>query len=157
MKSQKNEMKSRDVHILRFSLVLIFFFFGYAKWFEYEANGIALFVANSPLMSWMHAVLGLRGTSNFLGAVELAICALLLIGFRVPLAGLLGAAGSTATFGVTLTFLFTTPGSVVHEAGGFPALSSTAQFLLKDAVLLATSVVLLRHELSFRQTAAQKA
>jgi uncharacterized membrane protein YkgB len=52
---------------------------------------------------------------------------------------------SAATFMLTLTFLTTTPGVAEMTAGGFPALSAApGQFLLKDAVLMAASVVLLR-------------
>jgi uncharacterized membrane protein YkgB len=51
---------------------------------------------------------------------------------------------SATTYLITLTFLFTTPGVAEPTAGGFPAISAVpGQFLLKDVVLLAASLVLL--------------
>jgi len=59
---------------------------------------------------------------------------------------------STATYAITLTFLFTTPGVAEPTAGGFPAISAApGQFLLKDAVLLAASLVLLSAALGRKQ------
>jgi|AGFS01.1.fsa_nt_gi Predicted membrane protein len=138
--------RNRDILLLRTTLIIIFFFFGYAKWFSYEANGIAVFISNSPLIAWMHNIAGIRGASYLLGGAEWLFGLMLLLGYWFSLPGLLGAAGSTLTFIVTSTFLFSTPGAVVPEAGGFPALSSTEQFLLKDVVLLAASLILLRYE-----------
>ena len=40
----------------------------------------------------------------------------------------------------TISFLFSTPGVAEAAGGGFPALSSTGQFLLKDVVLLGVSL-----------------
>jgi len=40
----------------------------------------------------------------------------------------------------TVSFLFTTPGVGEPAGGGFPALSSTGQFLLKDVPLLGLSL-----------------
>jgi uncharacterized membrane protein YkgB len=51
---------------------------------------------------------------------------------------------AAATYLITLTFFITTPGVAEPAAGGFPAISAVpGQFLLKDAVLLAASLVLL--------------
>ena len=51
-----------------------------------------------------------------------------------------GSALAILLFLGTLSFLFTTPGVADAGAGGFPALSMTGQFLLKDLVLLGASV-----------------
>ncbi|MFD2031265.1 DUF417 family protein [Ancylobacter dichloromethanicus] len=62
----------------------------------------------------------------------------------MPVLSALGAAMSTATYVITLTFFTTTPGVFVPSLGGFPAISGDiGQFLLKDLVLLAASVTLL--------------
>ncbi len=51
---------------------------------------------------------------------------------------------SAATYLITLTFFFSTPGVAEATAGGFPAISAMpGQFLLKDLVLLAASLSLL--------------
>lgn len=145
-----------DMFVLRISLVVIFFFFGYAKWFDYEAQGLVNFIENSPFLSWMYQVVGIRGGSFILGVAEWLYGLLLLLGFWFCLPGLLGAMGSTITFIMTTTLLFSTPGKFVAEAGGFPALSSTSQFLLKDIVLLAASFVLLRSEITRNRPLLQK-
>ncbi|MGU8079314.1 YkgB family protein [Burkholderia pyrrocinia] len=130
--------------LLRWSLVVIFLWFGGMKFTAYEAGGIAPFIANSPLMSWLHALFGVEGASIAIGAVELTTAAMLAVGSRVPLASVLGAAMSSATYAMTLTFMLTTPGVGEPTAGGFPAISAPiGQFLLKDLVLLAASLCLL--------------
>ncbi|WP_234262382.1 DUF417 family protein [Klebsiella aerogenes] len=137
-----------DAFILRLSLTIIFFFFGYAKWFSYEAHGLIPLISHSPLLSWMYSVTDIRGASRILGTAEWMTGGLLLLGFHFRFAGLLGASGSTVTFLTTTTLLISTPGMVMAEAGGFPALSSSAQFLLKDIVLLVASIVLFRAEIT---------
>ncbi len=51
----------RDLVLLRWSLVIMFLWFGGMKFNGYEANGIAPFIANSPLVGWMHKVFGVQG------------------------------------------------------------------------------------------------
>src|SRR3984893_6317192 len=59
--------KDLDYHLLRASMVIIFLFFGYQKWFEYEAQVLIPYISNGPLISWMYPVFGIRGASWFLG------------------------------------------------------------------------------------------
>jgi len=59
-----------DYHLLRASMVIIFLFFGYQKWFEYEANVLIPFISNGPFISWLYPAFGIRGASWFLGAAE---------------------------------------------------------------------------------------
>ncbi|GJH30037.1 DUF417 family protein [Caballeronia novacaledonica] len=40
--------------MLRWALVVVFLWFGAMKFTAYEANGIAPFIINSPIMSWLH-------------------------------------------------------------------------------------------------------
>jgi len=128
----------------RWALVVIFLWFGAMKFTAYEAGGIAPFIANSPLMSGLHTLFGIQGASYVIGVLELATAAALIAGARSAFFSALGAAMSTATYLITLTFFFTTPGVSEASAGGFPAISALpGQFLLKDLVLLATSVSLL--------------
>jgi reactive chlorine resistance protein C len=133
---------------LRWSLVLVFVWFGCMKFTNYEATGIAPFIANSPFMSWMHALLGIQGASAVIGVLELSTAVALAIGAFVPLVSALGAAMSCATYLITLTFFFSTPGVFEPSLGGFPAISAVpGQFLLKDLVLLAASATLVRASL----------
>lgn len=129
---------------LRWSLVLIFLWFGGMKFTAYEAEGIAPFTSASPFFEWLHAQFGVRGSSAVIGTLELTTCLVLAVGTFSPAASLIGSLMSTGTFALTLTFMFTTPGVAEPTAGGFPALSAMpGQFLLKDAVLLAASFTLL--------------
>jgi uncharacterized membrane protein YkgB len=129
---------------LRWALVLVFLWFGGMKFTAYEANGISPFIVHSPILQWLNALLGVRGASDVIGLLELATAAALILGSRVAFASALGAAMSCATYVITLSFLFTTPGVAEPTAGGFPAISAPiGQFLLKDLVLLAASLCLL--------------
>ena len=58
--------KDLDYHLLRASMVIIFLFFGYQKWFEYEAQALLPYIGHGPLISWMYLVLGVRGATYFL-------------------------------------------------------------------------------------------
>lgn len=130
--------------LLRWSLVIIFLWFGSMKFTVYEANGIAPFIANSPIMHWLHVVFGIQGASYVLGTVELSTALVLAAGAFIPLASVVGAVMSAMTYLITLTFMVTTPGVAEATAGGFPAISALpGQFLLKDLVLLAASLSLL--------------
>src|SRR5438309_3891658 len=130
--------------VLRWALVIIFIWFGAMKFTAYEANGIAPFIVNSPIMSWLHTLLGVQGASNVIGVLELSTAVALILGAFRPIFSALGAAMSTATYLITLTFFLSTPGVAEATAGGFPAISAApGQFLLKDLVLLAASLSLL--------------
>lgn len=130
--------------LLRWALTVIFLWFGGMKFTTYEASAISLFVANSPLVRWMHSTAGIKGASYLLGVIELATAFFLIAGAFSGAASAIGAAMSTLTFAITLTFLLTTPGVSVSGAGSSLAISAPiGQFLLKDLVLLAASLVLL--------------
>ena len=133
----------KDLALLRWALVIVFLWFGAMKFTAYEAMGIAPFIGHSPLMSWL-GMFGTQGQSYFIGVIELSTALVLILGAFRPLFSALGALMSAATYLITLTFFITTPGVAEPTAGGFPAISAVpGQFLLKDAVLLAASLVLL--------------
>jgi uncharacterized membrane protein YkgB len=133
-----------DYHLVRASMVLIFLLFGYQKWFEYEAQGLIPFISNGPLTSWMYPVFGVRGATWFLGVSEWLTAALLIWGFWNKKAGILGAIVSIATFITTVTIIPFMPAGWAASAGGFPAMTGNVAFLMKDVVLLAVSVYLLK-------------
>jgi len=62
--------KDVDYHLLRSSMVIIFLFFGYQKWFEYEARVLIPYISNGPLIFWLYPAFGIRGASWFLGVAE---------------------------------------------------------------------------------------
>jgi uncharacterized membrane protein YkgB len=135
-----------DYHFVRASMVIIYFFFGYQKWFDYEAQGLIPFFTHGPLISWMYPVFGVKGAAYFLGVSEWLFGALLLAGFWNKKLGILGALGSVATFITTITIIPFMPDGWAPSAGGFPAMVGNVAFLMKDVVLLAVSVYLLRQD-----------
>ena len=70
-----------DYYLVRAAMVIIFFFFGYQKWFAYEAQVLIPYISNGPLIFWMYPVFGIRGASWFLGVAEWSFGALLFLGF----------------------------------------------------------------------------
>ncbi|MDI7865269.1 YkgB family protein [Rhizobiaceae bacterium n13] len=147
------EQADRSLALLRWSLAVIFVWFGAMKFTAYEAAGIAPFIEHSPIMGWLSVMFGVQGASYVVGVLELSTAVALVVGAFSPLFSALGAAMSTATFTITLTFLLSTPGVAEQTAGGFPAISAMpGQFLLKDLVLLAASVCLLTASLCPRSS-----
>ena len=135
----QNPFEKLGAFVIRYGLVLVLGWIGAMKFTAYEAEGIKTLVETSPLMSWMYRVFSVQTTSNVIGVTELV--AALLIAIR-PLSAKLSAIGSVLavfTFLTTLTFLFSLPGWE-KGLGGFPALSGSGGFLLKDTVLLGAAL-----------------
>jgi uncharacterized membrane protein YkgB len=135
-----------DYHLLRAAMVIIFFSFGYQKWFAYEVERLIPFISNGPLIFWLYPLLGMRGATLFLGVSEWTFGTLLFLGFWNKKLGILGALGSTATFVGTVTIIPFMPEGWDAAAGGFPAMTGNVPFLMKDVVLLAVSVYLLKQD-----------
>jgi uncharacterized membrane protein YkgB len=135
-----------DYHLIRASMVLIFLLFGYQKWFEYEAQVLIPYISNGPLIFWLYPVFGIRGASWFLGVSEWLFGVLLFLGFWNKRLGILGALGSTFTFVGTVTIIPFMPNGW-DPAAGFPAMAGNVPFLMKDVVLLAVSIYLLKQDL----------
>ena len=138
--------KDLDYHLVRASMVIIYFFFGYQKWFTYEAQTLIPFISSGPLISWMYPVFGLQGASWFLGISEWLFGALIFLGFWNKPLGVLGALGSCVTFIMTITIIPFMPDGWNASAGGFPAMQGNVAFLMKDLVLFAVSFYLLKQD-----------
>jgi uncharacterized membrane protein YkgB len=132
----------RLLAILRWVMVVIFVSFGMQKFTLQSAQGIAQFISNSPFVSWL-SIFGLRGEAYFLGTVELTIAALLAAGAFSPILSAVGSLMGAATFAITWSFFFTTPGVVKWSLSTDPiAWNLTGEFPFKDIVLLCVCVVL---------------
>jgi reactive chlorine resistance protein C len=83
-------------------------------------------------------LLSVQGCSNVIGAIEIAIAALMALRPLYPKASFLGSLGAVVTFLLTVSFLFSTPGAAELKYG-FPVLGDAGQFLIKDLVLLGAS------------------
>jgi uncharacterized membrane protein YkgB len=135
-----------DYHLIRASMVIIFLFFGYQKWFEYEAQALVPYISHGPLIFWMYPVFGIRGATYFLGIAEWLFGALLFAGFWNKKLGILGALGSCFSFIATSTIIPFMPDGWAASAGGFPAMTEHVAFLMKDILLLTASFYLLKQD-----------
>jgi uncharacterized membrane protein YkgB len=81
-----------------------------------------------------------------LGVSEWLFGGLLFLGFWNKKLGILGALGSCVTFIMTVTIIPFMPDGWAASAGGFPAMVGNVAFLMKDVVLFAVSVYLLKQD-----------
>jgi reactive chlorine resistance protein C len=119
--------------VLRYGLVALLLMWGGFKFAAFEAEGIRPLVGNSPLLSWLYPLLGLRGTSALFGVVELVAAILICTRRWRPGLSAIGSLLAAGTFLMTLSFLFSTPGvfAPTNPFGGF---------LLKDIILLGAAL-----------------
>jgi uncharacterized membrane protein YkgB len=133
-------LEALGLNVARYALVLVLVWIGAMKFTAYEAGAIQPLVANSPLMSWLYAIFSVQATSNLIGIAEIAAGVLIALRPWSASAAVVGSLMACATFVITLSFLFSTPGWE-PGLGGFPALSvAPGQFILKDAVLLGATI-----------------
>jgi uncharacterized membrane protein YkgB len=159
-----------SVTMTRFGLIVVLLWIGGLKAFQYEADGIVPFVANSPFMNFFykhsapeykahmnpegklipenrawhesnHTYLFAYGLGTVIVLYGLMLC---LNPWRPDVA----AVGSFLVIImslVTLSFLITTPESWVPALGdadhGFPYLSGRGRLVLKDAIMLGAGFV----------------
>lgn len=158
--------------MLRVAILIIFVWIGGLKFWNYEAEGIVPFVANSPFMSFFykerapeykdyklregefdaakhewHEKNNTYGFSHGLGLLIMSIGLLTFLGFFSARAGLVGEVLAVVMTLGTLSFLVTTPEVWVPDLGsgeyGFPLLSGAGRLVIKDTAILAGTVVLL--------------
>lgn len=129
--------------IMLIGLLIVLGWIGGMKFTGPEADGVDPLLKTSPVFNWwLTAYFGKQGASNVIGIIELITVALL-TGYwwnrRLFFLGLLLCA---ATFIATLSFMVSFPPTWQGSMGGFPYLSSSGHFLLKDLALLAATFVL---------------
>lgn len=125
--------------LARYGLVIVIAWFGVMKFTTYEAQGIQPLVAESPFMSWLYDIFSVYTFSVLLGVFEVAAAILIAVKPWWPKVSVLGSALAILLFAATISFLFTTPGVFEESVGGFPLLSMTGGFLIKDVALLGIS------------------
>jgi uncharacterized membrane protein YkgB len=133
--------------LARYGLVLILLWIGGMKFTAYEAEGIWPLVSSSPLMSWMYKFLSVQSVSILIGIAEITAATMILMQPVSARIAMVGSGMAVLTFLTTLTFLFSLPGWE-KSLGGFPALSGSGGFLLKDLVLLGTAIWVLGESVS---------
>lgn len=154
----------------RIAIFIVMAWIGGLKAFQYEADGIVPFVANSPFMNFFyqkdapeyknyknkegevvarniewHQANGTYLFSYLLGAAIIIIGTLTLAGVFSPQIGLLGGLLTAGMSLITLSFLITTPEVYVPNLGGpeygFPYLSGAGRLVIKDIIMLAAGLV----------------
>lgn len=119
--------------VLRYGVVFLLVVIGAAKYFAFEAEGIRPLVEHSPFLSWMITAFGVRGASNVIGTIEIAIGLAIASRPISPTVSAIGSGLGAVTFLTTLSFLFTTPGALSPQ-------NPANGFLLKDVVLLGACI-----------------
>src|SRR5690554_1095197 len=139
-------LQKHFIHFTRIAIFIVMAWIGGLKLFQYEADGIVPFVANSPFMSFFysqeapeyqqyknpegktvakniqwHQANNTYVFSYGLGTVIVIIGLLTLAGIRSAKPGMIGGVLTVIMSVVTLTFLITTPEVYVPNLGGdFP-------------------------------------
>lgn len=163
-------LKGFGVHLIRVAIFIIFVWIGGLKFFNYEAEGIVPFVANSPFMSFFyakevpeykdyklkegefdarkhqwHEENNTYVFSKGLGIFIMTFGVLTLLGIVWPKVGFVGAGLVFLMTIGTLSFLVTTPEVWVPDLGsgehGFPLLTGAGRLVIKDVCILAGAVV----------------
>jgi uncharacterized membrane protein YkgB len=81
-------------HLIGAAMVIIFLFFGFQKWFEYEAQALIPYISNGPLIFGCIRFSASGVPLGFLGVSEWLICGLLFLGFWNKKLEILGTLGS---------------------------------------------------------------
>jgi len=154
---------------IRLGIVIVFLWIGGLKFFDYEADGIVPFVANSPFMSYFYShpkeykghtnkegelveenrVWNMRnntyGFSFGLGCVLVVLGVLVALYRVVPFSSMIASILIFIMTLGTLSFLVTTPESWVphltDKDWGFPFLSGRGRLVIKDLVILGGAIL----------------
>lgn len=158
------------IHFTRIAIFVVMAWIGGLKAFQYEADGIVPFVANSPVMSFFynkqapeyrqyknkegelipeniawHQQNRTYAFSYGLGAGIVTIGLLTLSGIFNAGTGLIGGLLTSGMSIVTLSFLITTPEVYVPDLGGpnhgFPYLSGAGRLVIKDIIMMAAGLI----------------
>ena len=126
-------LSAAGLALLRYGLVFLLLLWGSFKFFAFEANAIQPLVQNSPFLSWLYPLFGLRGTSSLIGVMEIAAALLIASRRWTPIVSAFGSLLATAIFATTVSFLVTTPGALANN-------NPLGGFLLKDLLFLGTAL-----------------
>lgn len=165
-------IKGVGINFIRIAIFIIFVWIGGLKFWNYEAEGIVPFVANSPFMSFFytknapeykdyklkegefdkvkhewHEANNTYTFSHGLGIAIMTFGVLTLLGIWFPKVGFVGTGLVFLMTLGTLSFLVTTPEAWVPDLGsgehGFPLLTGAGRLVIKDVCILASAIVVL--------------
>lgn len=161
--------QSKFINLTRIAILIVMVWIGGLKAFQYEADGIVPFVANSPLMSFFynkaapeyaayknpegktvqkninwHKENGTYLFSYGLGTVIIIIGILTVLGIWYAKVGMIGGLLTACMSLVTLSFLITTPEVYVPNLGGdFPTPQYGFPYLSGAGRLVIKDVIML--------------
>jgi uncharacterized membrane protein YkgB len=136
-----SNLASVGFSVMRSGLGANLLWIGALKFEDYEVENIKPLVTSSPLFSRLQDKLGGPKLARFIGATEIVIGSLIAAKPLAPRASAAGSLGAVGMFLTTLSFLATTPELWQERPQGVPKLSLAGQFVLKDIVLLAASIL----------------
>ncbi|MBE8720359.1 DUF417 family protein [Sphingobacterium pedocola] len=175
-------LQGKFIHFLQIAIFIVMAWIGGLKVFQYEADGIVPFVANSPFMSFFYTneateyqhyknPEGATVTKNInwhrengtyifsygLGGVIVCIGILTLLGIWYPKAGFVGGLLTFIMSVVTLSFLITTPEVYVPNLGGdFPTPNFGFPYLSGAGRLVLKDIIMLVSGLIIASDCAQR-
>lgn len=126
-----------------FGTALILLWLGIFKFTPTEANAIKPLIINHPLTFWVYDHFSVQAVSDFMGAFELTVVALMLIGLKYGKVNVLAGVGLIAIFLMTVSYIFTTPNSFQVVDG----MLATNFSRVKDIMYLAFGITLLSKSL----------
>lgn len=121
-----------DIHVLRLCVIIVFALFGTYKWFDFEVQALQPIIEPTWL-NILYLLFGLHGASYFLGVVETITFLALIIGYKKPCFGGVGALLCIVTGITTLSLL--------------PQLGRIDSFIIKDVLLIGAGLVILKYDL----------
>ena len=175
-------LQDKFIQFLKIAIFIVMAWIGGLKAFQYEADGIVPFVANSPFMSFFYAKdapeykqyknpEGATVEKNIrwhkenrtylfsygLGAVIVGIGIFTLLGIWSPRLGLIGGLLTVIMSIVTLSFLITTPEVYVPDLGGdFPTPQHGFPYLSGAGRLVLKDVIMMAGGLIVAADSAKK-
>lgn len=129
-------------YISLFGAALILLWIGIFKFTPTEANAIKPLIENHFLTFFVYNFVSVQSVSNTIGVIEIIIALLLIFSVKFASLKRLAGFGMVATFLITLSYLFTTPG-VWKVVDGVPV---TDFFILKDLMLLGFGLMILNEK-----------
>lgn len=134
--STLNYKKDFGFYVSLAGTVIILLWVGLFKFTPTEAEAIKPLVINHPLTSWMYKAMDTQMISNLIGTFEIIVAILIIIGLRNKKIAKLAAIGVIVIFLMTISYLFTTPGTWRNV----DRFLTTDFFILKDIMYLGFGV-----------------
>jgi len=128
-------------YISLFGTALVLLWIGIFKFTPTEAAAIKPLIENHFLTFFVYNFVSVQAVSNLIGVIETIIALVLIFSVKFALLKRYAAIGMIATFLVTLSYLFTTPG-IWRVVDRVPV---TDFFILKDLIFLGFGLMIFQY------------